>query len=212
MLECALLSDAFIVLYGIENKRKQGKSMLRSVILTISLLFFTTFSFAQDVSLGSLFKGGKNFFKISGALGGDAVESTSAGDELKAGSAFTFTYGRDARFSDQSKRFLRFSVGYKYGFLRADNGTGTISAIPVNALYMQQGAKFVFGGGPTIHLNAKSSPAGNVSESLSLGLTGQFAYRISKAREIGLSLDFISYGDASANATGVYFTNRFNVK
>lgn len=187
--------------------------MLKKISVITSLLLFSQITYAADISFLDLFKRSKGFVKISGALGGDAIATTTEGDELNAGDAFTFAYGRDLRYSNRSKRFFRISAGVKYGFLKADNDTASISAIPVNALYMQQNAKFVYGGGITTHLNAKVDlPAGSQTESLSIGLTGQAAYRFSKSREIGITIDIIEYDSVSANATGLYFTQRFGVK
>lgn len=187
--------------------------MLKKIILIALLTCSTHNTYAEDLGFFDLFERGKNFFKISGALGGDAVALTTEGDELNAGDAFTFTFGKDARYSDRSKRFLRLSAGYKYGFLDGDNGKATITAIPLNALFMQQNAKYTYGAGLTVHLNPKVKPSGSSSpSSLELGLTAQFAYRLSNAREVGVLIDSIDYGSASANAFGVFFTHRFDVK
>ncbi len=182
------------------------------IVILCSLISTNAYA---EVKFQDLFKRGKTFFSVSGGLGGDALEAsrTTSGDVLNAGDGFNFTVGRDARYSDYSKRFIRLSASYKYSFLDADNGKATFTAIPVKALYMQQNAKAVYGAGIGVHLNPtlKVLSASGTADA-SLGFTAQAAYRYSPSKEVGITIDIVDYDGISGNSVGAYFTQRFGYK
>ncbi len=103
---------------------------------------------SQATALGLYFEGGVH-------VGGDDLVRVSftdgSSDTLQGGGLLSFAIGLTEQISYNVQG--RVSLGYKYDFITADNGTISFSRMPLDFLAMYYKRKWMFGGGLTFHLS-----------------------------------------------------------
>ena len=119
-------------------------------------------------------------------LGGETVATASFtnGDteKIKAGELLSFAIGFHTELSDSVQG--RFSIGYKFDSINAENGDLDFSRVPLEFLVMQRYTYWMLGGGLTYHLSPEFTadvassvgPSGTVEFDDSLGVVIAFDY------------------------------------
>lgn len=184
------------------------------LLFPLVLLFVASRASALDV----YFEGGVHF-------GGDdlvQVTYTDGGsDSIQAGRLLSLAIGVTGQISYNVQG--RASLGYKYDFIKADNGTVSFSRMPLDMLAMYYKHQWMFGGGLTFHLSPEvevdvtPSTAGPPAYDNAYGLVLAFDYNTNGYYQrdwyLGGRVTLINYknttGSFRGNSVGVVFGYMF---
>ena len=139
------------------------------------------FAASRASALGMYFEGGLHFG------GDDLVKVTytdGSSDSIQAGRLLSLAIGVTEQISYNVQG--RVSLGYKYDFIKADNGTVSFSRMPLDILAMYYKHQWMFGGGLTFHLSPE------VEVDVTPSVTGPPAY--DTAYGLVLAFDYNTYG------------------
>lgn len=187
-------------------------------ILCYSSLLVLLLTAQRANALGLYLEGGLHFG------GDDLIQVTytdGSTDAIQAGQLLSFAIGVTEQLSYRVQG--RVSLGYKYDFIRADNGDVGFSRMPLDFLAMYYKRQWMFGGGLTFHLSPEvkvdvtPSIPGPPAYDTAYGLVLAFDYNTygyySRDWYLGGRLTLINYknpvGSFSGNSIGVVFGYMF---
>lgn len=150
--------------------------------------------------------------------GGEDLVQTTTGDSVTAGGGIKFAAGIQNPVQDGDAS-VRIAVGYIFDSVDAADGEADIDALTLDAMYLVNSGKHIFGIGGTLHMNPEFTITSNTLGSLKLefdnaaGLALQYGYRISDNTELGVTYNDLTYSvnnvDFDAGSVGLYFSNGF---